>query len=149
MERFVSGPVMNDNDCTLSRRDFLEQLKADMASINEEGLKRQVEAFRSCLESGLANSRIEAALPGFYRIREGDELYLEWIFDRCRFGFDFFNDENESAWFALIKRDEGMSRYRSKFNGDYRKAVDYALTEIARDCERMRPHLSCQEHCRS
>lgn len=114
-------------------QNVLKQLKTDMASIKEDRLKRQVEAFCSCLASGLMNSKIEGTLPEFYLITEDDEFYLEWIFDYYRFGFDFFNDEKESAWFVLMKQDEGMFRFNSKFNNDYRKAIDYALAVIARE----------------
>ena len=114
-------------------QNVLKQLKAGTANIKDDVLKRQVEAFCSCLASGLVNSKIEITLPEFYLIEEADEFYLEWIFDYYRFGFDFFNNKEESGWFVLMKQDEGMFRFNSKFNDDYRKAVDYALAVIARE----------------
>lgn len=132
----TTGCICCNSNCIYvpsGAQNVLKQLKANMSSIKEDALKRQIGAFCSCLASGLVSRKIGIALPEFYLITEDGEFYVEWVFDYYRFGFDFFDDEKESAWFVLMEQDDGMFRFNSKFNGDYRKAVDYALTVIARE----------------
>lgn len=63
--------------------------------------------------------------------QEDDEFYLEWIFDNFRFGFDFFEDESQSGWFIVMGGGDEMFRSGSTFDGDYSRAVRYALDVIA------------------
>lgn len=114
-------------------QEVIKKLHSDMPKIHTDSLRRQVEAFCSCLSSALANYRIESPLPVFFQSSEDDEFYLEWIFDYYRFGFDFYDDERDSAWFVVMKQANGTFRFNSHFDGDYRKAIDYALSVIGKD----------------
>ncbi|MDO5861918.1 MAG: hypothetical protein Q4Q58_03900 [Thermoplasmata archaeon] len=115
-------------------QDVIKSLHRDMLAAKTESLRRQVEAFCSCLSSGMLKYRIDWALPQFMLDIDDEEFYIEWIFDYYRFGFDFYDDDSRSGWFALVEQQgDDFFRFHSKFNNDYRKAVDYALTIISRD----------------
>lgn len=114
-------------------QEVIKKLHSGMLGIQTESLRCQVEAFCSCLSSALVKYGIESPLPVFFQTSEDDEFYLEWIFDYYRFGFDFYDDERDSAWFVVMKQRDGTFRFHSHFDGDYRKAIDYALTVIGKN----------------
>ncbi len=114
-------------------QDVIKKLYSDMSEIQNDSLRQQVESFCSCLSAGLARFGIESTLPVFYTVYEDDEFYLEWIFDYYRFGFDFYEEDNNSAWFVVMKQADDVFRFNAKFDGDYRKAVYYALSVIGKE----------------
>lgn len=113
-------------------QDAIRNLRFRMVKISTDSIRRQVESFCSCLSAGIIRYGIDDTLPEFYIISEEDEFYLEWIFDYFRFGFDFCDDPQLSGWFILMKQNDGIFRFNSEFKGDYRKAVDYALSVIGK-----------------
>ncbi|MDO5862164.1 MAG: hypothetical protein Q4Q58_05175 [Thermoplasmata archaeon] len=117
-------------DMPTAVRELLGELQKAIDETSVDTLRTQVESFYSCLSSGLAGFDLGAGLPRFYITQDDEEFYLEWIFDFCRFGFDFYTEPSDSGWFALIRTDGDFHRHNSKFNGDYREAVDYALAVI-------------------
>ena len=110
----------------------IRKLRFDMTGIETDSIRRQVESFCSCLSTGIVKYAIDGTLPEFYTIIEDDEFYIEWIFDYFRFGFAFCDDSQQSGWFILMEQDDGMFRFNTRFNGDYRDAVDYALSVIGK-----------------
>lgn len=110
--------------------EVTKKLLSDISEIHSVSLKHQAEAFYAYLSAGIHEHGLLSALPVFYTVMEDDEFYLEWIFDRCRFGFDFYENERDSGWFMVMEQIDGTSRFHSRFNGDYHKAVEYALFVI-------------------
>lgn len=94
-----------------------------------ESVSRQFREFCGCLGEGLRGIGYYGELPPFHLTSEEDELYMEWIFDGCRFGFDFYEDPVDSGWFVLRKDGNGMHRRHSKFGGSYDEAVK-AVTDF-------------------
>lgn len=121
----------------------IKKLHADIERAPTESIRWQVETFCSCLSAGLSRYGIDFTLPEFFLVVEEDEFYLEWIFDYYRFGFDFFDKEEHSGWFAIVDRGDDMFRFNARFDGDYRKAIEYALSFISGNHGRMVSCTSC------
>lgn len=109
------------------------KLLSDMKYAATDSIRIQVDGFVSCLFNRLSvfDDGINQPLPEFYVMHDEEEFYMEWIFDYFRFGFDFFDSEEDSGWFIVMRDDAGTSTFRSKFHGDYLKPVDYALSVIS------------------
>lgn len=132
----TSGYYSLDRNCIYApsiAQDSMMKLLSDMRHAATDSIRMQVGGFVSCLFSRLSvfDNRINQPLPELYVMHDEEEFYMEWIFDYFRFGFDFFDSEEDSGWFIVMRDDAGTSTFRSKFDGDYLKPVDYALSVIS------------------
>lgn len=113
-------------------QDVISKLMSGMMDIGSSSIRIQVESFCSCLSEAIVGHHIVRRLPEFYMIHDDDEFYLEWIFDRFRFGFDFDEDPRLSGWFVLMKCGNGMFSFNAGFGGNHVDAVDCVLRIIGR-----------------
>lgn len=129
-----TGGCFGCNGCCIYvptiNQKVIRKLGSEISHIESQSIMMQVLAFCDTLSKALIKAEISYSLPEMLTIAETDEFYLEWIFDYYRFGFDFLEDGSNSGWFVLIKKGDDTYRFRSRFDWDYRKAVDCAITTI-------------------
>lgn len=103
----------------------MELLKA-IPRIENPMVMHQVFRFCVALDSNIGRLHVPA-LPMYIEMDDGD-VYLEWIFERFRFGFYFFPDDSESTWGMTVENPDGtISEFGGKFAGRFDEVAGYVI----------------------
>ena len=103
----------------------MELLKA-IPHIGNQRVMYQVIRFCAALDSNIGRLHVPA-LPMYIEM-DDEDVYLEWIFERFRFGFYFFPDDSESTWGMTVENPDGtISEFGGKFAGRFDEVAGYVI----------------------
>lgn len=120
-EREFSLPYMAEGP-----NPVVMELQRFIPWITDQKVRLQVSRFCATLESNIRN--LHAPVSPLYIDADDGDVYLEWVFDRFRFGFYFFHDESESTWGMTVENPDGsISEYGGKFVGRFDAVVKYVI----------------------
>ena len=80
------------------------------------------------LSEYLTNNDVAAVLPLMHFEEDEDSIYLEWIFDRFRIGFQFSDKDGKTEWFLVSTAGAKPERVRGPYKR--RSTIEYVMAYV-------------------